>query len=104
MSLSPIRILCLGEALVDLIGERRGARLTEVDCFAPHFGGVAARAEAHLPLRRLRLVGGVLEGRATFLGLQLRIEVDAGELRDQREWDDLADLGQPGCLHLMHIV
>jgi sugar/nucleoside kinase (ribokinase family) len=40
--LSPIRILCLGEALVDLVGERRGATLTEVDRFSPHFGGVAA--------------------------------------------------------------
>ena len=27
---------------MDLVGERQGATLTEVDCFSPHFGGVAA--------------------------------------------------------------
>ncbi len=42
MTQSPIPILCLGEALVDLVGERQGASLTEVGCFSPHFGGVAA--------------------------------------------------------------
>jgi fructokinase len=42
MSATSGRILCLGEALVDLIGERRGAELAEIECFAPHFGGAAA--------------------------------------------------------------
>jgi sugar/nucleoside kinase (ribokinase family) len=42
MSATSGRILCLGEALVDLVGERRGAELAEVECFSPHFGGVAA--------------------------------------------------------------
>lgn len=35
-------ILCLGEALVDLICERRVASLSEADAFAPHFGGALA--------------------------------------------------------------
>src|ERR1700744_6250888 len=39
---TPSRTLCLGEALVDLVGERRGAELTEVPSFSPHFGGVTA--------------------------------------------------------------
>lgn len=56
----PTRVLCLGEALVDLVGERQGCALTEVECFSPHFGGaaanvalVAARAGA-----RVALAGG----------------------------------------------
>ena len=36
------RILCLGDAIVDLVGESPGAALTEVDRFSPHFGGAAA--------------------------------------------------------------
>ncbi|MET0751317.1 MAG: PfkB family carbohydrate kinase [Solirubrobacterales bacterium] len=35
-------IVSLGEALVDLICERRTASLTEADCFTPHFGGALA--------------------------------------------------------------
>ncbi|HXO10156.1 MAG TPA: PfkB family carbohydrate kinase [Solirubrobacteraceae bacterium] len=42
MSAGPIRTLCLGDALVDLVGERRGRSLVEIDRFSPHFGGVAA--------------------------------------------------------------
>jgi sugar/nucleoside kinase (ribokinase family) len=59
----PSRILCLGEALVDLICERQAARLADVDSFVPHFGGVvanvavaAARAGA-----RVALAGGAGE-------------------------------------------
>lgn len=37
-----IGTLCLGDALVDLVGERHGRSLTEIDRFSPHFGGVAA--------------------------------------------------------------
>jgi fructokinase len=55
------RVLCLGEALVDLIGEQHVQSLTEVRRFSPHFGGavanvavVAARAGA-----RVALAGGV---------------------------------------------
>ena len=35
-------IVCLGEALVDLICERPVASLTEADSFTPHFGGALA--------------------------------------------------------------
>jgi fructokinase len=54
------RVLCLGEALVDLIGEQPVAAIGDVKRFAPHFGGtvgnvavVAARAGA-----RVALAGG----------------------------------------------
>jgi fructokinase len=35
-------ILCLGEALVDLICERPVPKLTDADAFSPHFGGALA--------------------------------------------------------------
>lgn len=38
----PARILCLGEALVDLICERPIAELREAGSFVPHFGGAVA--------------------------------------------------------------
>jgi sugar/nucleoside kinase (ribokinase family) len=54
-------VLCLGEALVDLICERPVSALAEADMFVPHFGGtvanvalMAARAGA-----RTALAGGV---------------------------------------------
>lgn len=63
MTASATRTLCLGEALVDLVGEHQGRALTEVDRFSPHFGGaaanvalVAARAGA-----RVALAGGAGE-------------------------------------------
>jgi fructokinase len=37
-----MRILLLGEALVDLICERPVAGLAEADAFVPHFGGAVA--------------------------------------------------------------
>ena len=50
-------MLCLGEALVDLIGEQPVQSMSEVECFVPHFGGtvatvavVAARAGARAAL------------------------------------------------------
>ncbi|MGA9859834.1 MAG: PfkB family carbohydrate kinase, partial [Solirubrobacteraceae bacterium] len=50
-------VLCLGEALVDMVGERPVRSLREVGRFAPHFGGtvanvavVAARAGAPIAL------------------------------------------------------
>ena len=59
----PTRILCLGEALVDLICERPAENLAQADAFVPHFGGavanvavVAARAGA-----QVALAGGVGE-------------------------------------------
>ena len=54
---APTRILCLGEAFVDLICERPIERLGEADSFVPHFGRgvanvavVAARAGARVVL------------------------------------------------------
>jgi fructokinase len=56
----PKPVLCLGEALVDLICERPAASVDQADAFAPHFGGavgnvalLAARAGA-----RVALAGG----------------------------------------------
>ncbi|WP_259313651.1 carbohydrate kinase family protein [Capillimicrobium parvum] len=37
-----VRVLCLGETLVDLICERPVDRLADADAFAPHFGGAMA--------------------------------------------------------------
>lgn len=60
MSANPARTLCLGDALVDMVGEHPGTPLTEIGHFSPHFGGaaanvalVAARAGA-----RVALAGG----------------------------------------------
>jgi sugar/nucleoside kinase (ribokinase family) len=39
---SPPRTLCLGEALVDLIGEEPTSSLSRLREFAPHFGGTTA--------------------------------------------------------------
>jgi hypothetical protein len=61
------RILCLGEALVDLICERPIASVAEADAFVPHFGGVvanvavvAARAGAPVALPETTTGGGGL--------------------------------------------
>jgi sugar/nucleoside kinase (ribokinase family) len=37
-----VRVLCLGETLVDLICERPVEGLSQADCFVPHFGGAMA--------------------------------------------------------------
>jgi sugar/nucleoside kinase (ribokinase family) len=42
MSAATSRLLCLGEALVDLIGEERVDSIGKVKRFAPHLGGTAA--------------------------------------------------------------
>ena len=54
-------ILCLGQALVDLICERPVRSLSEADAFTPHFGGAlanaavaASRAGAEVGLARRR--------------------------------------------------
>jgi sugar/nucleoside kinase (ribokinase family) len=39
-----VPVLCLGEALVDLICERPVANIGEADAFVPHFGGAVANA------------------------------------------------------------
>jgi fructokinase len=54
------RTLCLGEALVDFVGERPGAGLPENDRFSPHFGGTVgnvAVVAAELGAR-IALAGG----------------------------------------------
>ena len=56
----PTSTLCLGEALVDLVGQPPGRRLTEVQHFSPHFGGAAANV-AVVAARlgaRIALAGG----------------------------------------------
>jgi sugar/nucleoside kinase (ribokinase family) len=40
--LPTMSILCFGEAIVDLLCERRTSSLEEVDAFRPHFGGALA--------------------------------------------------------------
>ncbi|MDE3132649.1 MAG: hypothetical protein KGL15_01140 [Acidobacteriota bacterium] len=75
-------VLCLGEAIVDLICERPVSSLEEADMFVPHFGGsvgnvalMAARAGA-----RIALAGGVgadewggwLRGQLERAGVDLR--------------------------------
>jgi fructokinase len=37
-----VRVLCLGEAIVDLICERRVSSAEEIDSLVPHFGGAVA--------------------------------------------------------------
>jgi sugar/nucleoside kinase (ribokinase family) len=37
-----VTVLCLGEAIVDLVCERRAASIDEADAFRPHFGGALA--------------------------------------------------------------
>ena len=49
-----MRTLCLGEALVDLICERRVDGLAQADSFVPHFGG----ATANVALAAARTVRG----------------------------------------------
>jgi sugar/nucleoside kinase (ribokinase family) len=55
-----MRILCLGEALVDLICERPVEGLTGADAFAPHFGGAVANVAVGAARRgaRVALAGG----------------------------------------------
>lgn len=75
-------VLCLGEAIVDMICERPVSSLAEADMFVPHFGGsvanvalMAARAGA-----RIALAGGVgadewggwLRGQLERAGVDLR--------------------------------
>jgi sugar/nucleoside kinase (ribokinase family) len=40
----PMRILCVGEALVDLVCEHPVGSISEADAFVPHFGGSIANA------------------------------------------------------------
>ena len=61
MSANPARNLCLGDALVDMVGEHPGTPLTEIGHFSPHFGGAAANValvKAGAKLVVLTLGGG----------------------------------------------
>jgi sugar/nucleoside kinase (ribokinase family) len=56
-----MRILCLGEALVDLVCERPAASISEADAFVPHFGGAIANVAVTAARRGadVALAGGV---------------------------------------------
>ncbi len=60
-TMAAMRILCLGEALVDLVAERPAVSATDVDAFVPHFGGAMANAAVHAARRGadVALCGGV---------------------------------------------
>src|SRR5690606_15387081 len=55
-----MRILCLGETLVDFVCERPVASVGEADAFVPHFGGAIANAAVTAARRgaRVALAGG----------------------------------------------
>jgi fructokinase len=55
-----MRILCLGEALVDLVCERPVASLADAEAFVPHFGGAVANVAVTAARRgaRVALAGG----------------------------------------------
>jgi sugar/nucleoside kinase (ribokinase family) len=83
-------VLCLGEALVDLICERHIESLSEADSFVPHFGGavanvalLAARAGARVALAGASggdEWGEWLRGRLAAAGVDLsRFELLEGE-------------------------
>ncbi|HEY2259420.1 MAG TPA: PfkB family carbohydrate kinase [Solirubrobacteraceae bacterium] len=57
---APAQTLCLGEALVDLVGQPPGRRLTEMEQFSPHFGGVTANVAVFAARlgARVALAGG----------------------------------------------
>ena len=81
-------LLCLGEALVDLICERHVQSVAQADCLVPHFGGavanvalLAARAGA-----RVALAGGVGDDD---WGRWLREQLQDAEV--QLSWFELID-------------
>ena len=59
MSVNPARTLCLGDALVDLVGERPSTGLTEIDRFSPTSAGRPPRGPRGGAGRRtVALAGG----------------------------------------------
>jgi fructokinase len=84
-------ILCLGEALVDLICERPASRPADVDALVPHPGGAVANAAAIAAQAgaRVALAGGVgadawgdwLRTRLESAGVDLRWFRSLGDLR-----------------------
>jgi fructokinase len=55
-----VTVLCFGEAIVDLVCEKRAARIDEADAFRPHFGGALANiaVAARRSGARVALAGG----------------------------------------------
>lgn len=55
--------LCLGEAIVDLIGEERGSTMRQIRRFVPHCGGTVANVAVHAARAgaSIALVGGAGE-------------------------------------------
>ena len=105
MNSGPVRTLCLGEALVDLVGERRGRALPEIDRFSPHFGGVAANvalvaARAGAPVA---LAGGAgdddwgrwLAGRLREAGVDVSLFALLGELQTPVAFVTVSAEGEP---------
>ncbi len=83
-----MRTLCLGDALVDMVGQSPGRPLTEVERFSAHFGGVAANV-AVVAARlgaRIALAGGAgddIWGRWLLERMrQERVDVSLFELRE----------------------
>jgi sugar/nucleoside kinase (ribokinase family) len=72
-----VTVLCLGEAIVDLVCERPGADLASADSFVPHSGGAVANA-AVVAARcgaSVQLAGGVgADGWGDWLERRLRSE------------------------------
>jgi sugar/nucleoside kinase (ribokinase family) len=58
---APMRILCVGEALVDLVCEHPVGSISEADAFVPHFGGAIANVAVTAARRGadVALAGGV---------------------------------------------
>jgi fructokinase len=60
-TVSPVRTLCVGEALVDLVCERPVASISEAESFVPRFGGAIANVAVTAARRGadVALAGGV---------------------------------------------
>jgi sugar/nucleoside kinase (ribokinase family) len=83
-----MRILCVGEALVDFVCERPVASIAEADAFVPHFGGAIANVAVTAARRGadVALAGGV--GTDAWGGwLHERLEAEGVDLTwfDRRE-------------------
>ncbi|MBO9534367.1 MAG: hypothetical protein J7513_15450 [Solirubrobacteraceae bacterium] len=83
-----MRIVCLGEALVDLVAERAAVDPTDVDAFVPHFGGALANVAVQAARRgaRVSICGGVGDDPwGHWLGQRLREEgIDTTDLVHER--------------------
>ncbi len=83
-----MRILCVGEALVDLVCERPVASINEADAFVPRFGGAIANVAVTAARRGadVALAGGVGTD-AWGMWLQERLEAEGVDLT----WFDRRD-------------